>query len=166
MLLSLCVASLGRAMQRQADNRNYLVTQVNSTPYTRAASSADIVKAFGFLARYRSLRGSTADDEFADEVEYNFGRAFHQLGLLSHISLLPLLSHNGRCRSRSSELLCRAVLRGRCTPTTTTTQEPPKEQPTRFRATTAWRCIDTSTITSTTPIGIPTATCPSPNAAN
>jgi len=67
VLLSLCVASLGRAMQRQADNRNYLVTQ-----------------AFGFLARYRNIRGGTDDDEFADEVEYNFGRAFHQLGLLSH----------------------------------------------------------------------------------
>ncbi|TDL19819.1 TPR-like protein [Rickenella mellea] len=65
--LSLAVASIGRAMQRQADNRNYLITQ-----------------ALGFLTQYRSLRGSADDAPFVDEVEYNFGRAFHQLGLLTH----------------------------------------------------------------------------------
>jgi general transcription factor 3C polypeptide 3 (transcription factor C subunit 4) len=35
-----------------------------------------------FLSRYRALRG-TAWDEIS-EVEYNFGRMFQQLGLLSH----------------------------------------------------------------------------------
>ncbi|EIN05645.1 TPR-like protein [Punctularia strigosozonata HHB-11173 SS5] len=60
--LSMVIASLGRAMQRQADNRNHLLAQ-----------------AFAFLSKYRQLRA----DEAEDEVEYNFGRAFQQLGLHS-----------------------------------------------------------------------------------
>ncbi|EIW58576.1 TPR-like protein [Trametes versicolor FP-101664 SS1] len=63
-LVSLClaIASVGRAMQRQSDNRHHLITQ-----------------GMAFLTRYRELRGETA--EGLDEVEYNFGRVFHQLGL-------------------------------------------------------------------------------------
>ena len=34
---------------------------------------------FAFLSRYRTLRGGDAND--VDEVDYNFGRAFQQLGL-------------------------------------------------------------------------------------
>ncbi|TFK50646.1 TPR-like protein [Heliocybe sulcata] len=64
--LSLAVASLGRAMQRQADNRHHLVTQ-----------------AMAFLSKYRTLR-TEARPSRIDEVEYNFGRAFQQLGLHSH----------------------------------------------------------------------------------
>jgi len=64
--LSLAVASLGRAMQRQADNRHHLVTQ-----------------AIAFLTKYRTLRTET-DPGNLNEVEYNFGRAFQQLGLHSH----------------------------------------------------------------------------------
>ncbi|KZT34747.1 TPR-like protein [Sistotremastrum suecicum HHB10207 ss-3] len=60
--LAVGVACLGRAMQRQADNRNYMITQ-----------------GFAFLSRYRKLRGG--QDEDVDEVDYNFGRAFQQLGL-------------------------------------------------------------------------------------
>ncbi|EKM52010.1 uncharacterized protein PHACADRAFT_150922 [Phanerochaete carnosa HHB-10118-sp] len=60
--LSLAIASMGRAMQRQADNRHHL-----------------IVQAMAFLSKYRDLRG----DDAPGEVEYNFGRAFHHLGLLS-----------------------------------------------------------------------------------
>ncbi|KAI0696177.1 TPR-like protein [Cytidiella melzeri] len=60
--LCLAIASIGRAMQRQADNRHHLVTQ-----------------GLAFLTRYRDFRGEDAPDE----VEYNFGRAFHQLGLLT-----------------------------------------------------------------------------------
>ena len=60
--MTLAIASLGRAMQRQSDNRNYLVVQ-----------------AMGFMAKYRKLRGPT-DESYADEIEYNFGRAYHQLG--------------------------------------------------------------------------------------
>ncbi|THH30538.1 hypothetical protein EUX98_g3645, partial [Antrodiella citrinella] len=63
--LCLAIASVGRAMQRPADNRHHLVTQ-----------------GLAFLAKYRKIRGE--DMEHLDEVEYNFGRAFHQLGLLTH----------------------------------------------------------------------------------
>ncbi|KAI0063565.1 TPR-like protein [Artomyces pyxidatus] len=62
--LCLAIASMGRAMQRQADNRHHLITQ-----------------AMAFLSRYRELR--QADAHGMDEVEFNFGRAFQQLGLHS-----------------------------------------------------------------------------------
>ncbi|KDQ49967.1 hypothetical protein JAAARDRAFT_42458 [Jaapia argillacea MUCL 33604] len=64
--LSLAIASLGRAMQRQADNRHHLVAQ-----------------ALAFLTKYRALR-TEVDSGRLDEVEYNFGRVFQQLGLHSH----------------------------------------------------------------------------------
>jgi len=35
-----------------------------------------------FLSRYRTLRGGDAQE--LDEVEYNFGRAFQQLGLQTY----------------------------------------------------------------------------------
>jgi len=60
--LCLAIASFGRAMQRQADNRHHLVAQ-----------------GMAFLSQYRKLRGADAAD--LDEVEFNFGRAFQQLGL-------------------------------------------------------------------------------------
>ncbi|KAI0269808.1 TPR-like protein [Gloeopeniophorella convolvens] len=62
--LGLAIASMGRAMQRQSDNRHHLIAQ-----------------AMAFLTRYRALRQS--DEAESDEVEYNFGRAFQQLGLHS-----------------------------------------------------------------------------------
>jgi len=62
--LGLAIASMGRAMQRQSDNRHHLVAQ-----------------AMAFLTRYRALRQAEAAE--SDEVEYNFGRAFQQLGLHS-----------------------------------------------------------------------------------
>ncbi|KAF8055211.1 hypothetical protein FPV67DRAFT_1598050 [Lyophyllum atratum] len=63
--LCLAIASIGRAMQRQSDNRHHLITQ-----------------AMAFLSQYRKLR--SPDPQGMGEVEYNFGRAFHQLGLYSH----------------------------------------------------------------------------------
>jgi len=63
--LCLAIASVGRAMQRQSDNRHHLVVQ-----------------AMAFLSKYRNLRGVA--DQGVREVEYNFGRTFHQLGLYSH----------------------------------------------------------------------------------
>ncbi|KAJ7259647.1 TPR-like protein [Mycena rebaudengoi] len=63
--LSLAVASIGRGMQRQCDNRQHL-----------------IVQAMGFMSRYRNLRA--VDGDHVVEVEFNFGRLFHQLGLYSH----------------------------------------------------------------------------------
>ncbi|KAF8327415.1 uncharacterized protein EI90DRAFT_3127081 [Cantharellus anzutake] len=61
--LSLAVACIGRAMQRQADNRHHLV-----------------VEAMAFMSEYRKYRRPSQRE---DEIEYNFGRAFHQLGLYS-----------------------------------------------------------------------------------
>ncbi|KAJ6595740.1 hypothetical protein DFH09DRAFT_146419 [Mycena vulgaris] len=63
--LSLAMATMGRAMQRQSDNRHQLITQ-----------------ALGLLTRYRQLRQEQPDG--IGEIEYNFGRAFQQLGLYSH----------------------------------------------------------------------------------
>ncbi|KIM89674.1 hypothetical protein PILCRDRAFT_812481 [Piloderma croceum F 1598] len=63
--LSLAIASIGRAMQRQSDNRHHLITQ-----------------GMAFLSRYRALRKSSPKG--IDEIEFNFGRAFQQLGLYSH----------------------------------------------------------------------------------
>ncbi|KDQ11782.1 hypothetical protein BOTBODRAFT_113883 [Botryobasidium botryosum FD-172 SS1] len=64
--LSLAVSYLGRAMQRQSDNRHHMVAE-----------------AMAFLTRYRRLRLGTEPGHM-DEVEFNFGRAFHQLGLYSY----------------------------------------------------------------------------------
>ena len=61
--LCLAVASMGRAMQRQADNRHHLIAQ-----------------SMAFLTRYRELRSS--DPNGLQEVEFNFGRAFQTLGAL------------------------------------------------------------------------------------
>ncbi|KAJ7734190.1 hypothetical protein DFH07DRAFT_129989 [Mycena maculata] len=66
-MISICitVASLGRAVQRQCDNRHHLITQ-----------------AVAFLARYRALRTIHGDHRI--EIEFNVGRTFHHLGLYSH----------------------------------------------------------------------------------
>lgn len=55
--LTLGIAYLLRAMSRQTDNRAHQIAQ-----------------GLGFLSQYRALKGS------CQEVEYNFGRAFHHLG--------------------------------------------------------------------------------------
>ncbi|ESK86429.1 TPR-like protein [Moniliophthora roreri MCA 2997] len=62
--LCLAIASIGRAMQRQSDNRHHLITQ-----------------GLAFLSQYRSLR--KGDPRHLSEVEFNFGRTFQQLGLHS-----------------------------------------------------------------------------------
>ncbi|KAM0750023.1 TPR-like protein [Meredithblackwellia eburnea MCA 4105] len=58
---SLGIAYLHRAMNRQTDNRQHQIAQ-----------------AMGFFSQYRKLRGP------CQEVEYNFGRFFHQIGLQSY----------------------------------------------------------------------------------
>ncbi|EGN99637.1 hypothetical protein SERLA73DRAFT_159861 [Serpula lacrymans var. lacrymans S7.3] len=63
--LCLAIASIGRAMQRQSDNRHHLIAQ-----------------GMAFLSQYRTLRKSCPDG--LAEVEFNFGRAFQQLGLHTH----------------------------------------------------------------------------------
>ncbi|QRV85565.1 TPR-2 domain protein [Ceratobasidium sp. AG-Ba] len=60
--LSLGTACIGRAMQRQADNRNHMVAQ-----------------GFAFLHKYRSLRAGNGPLQM-EEVDYNLGRGFQQLG--------------------------------------------------------------------------------------
>ncbi|KAL1745068.1 hypothetical protein HDZ31DRAFT_37197 [Schizophyllum fasciatum] len=64
LCLLLAIASLGRAMQRQADNRHHLVAQ-----------------ALAFLTKYRASRREVCGGK--GEADYNFGRAFQQLGLFS-----------------------------------------------------------------------------------
>ncbi|KAG9310821.1 hypothetical protein JVU11DRAFT_8674 [Chiua virens] len=61
--LCLGLSSLGRAMQRQADNRNHLVAQ-----------------GMACLSQYRAAR-RRAGEHVLPEIEFNFGRAFQQLGL-------------------------------------------------------------------------------------
>ena len=39
------------------------------------------MQGLAFLSKYRTLRGKEVSG--LDEIEYNFGRAFHQLGQLS-----------------------------------------------------------------------------------
>lgn len=76
--ISITVASLGRALQRQCDNRHHLVTQVvlfrNYWVYRKLTHD----QAIAFLARYRSLRAVHGDHTV--EIEYNVGRTFHHLG--------------------------------------------------------------------------------------
>ncbi|KIJ10452.1 hypothetical protein PAXINDRAFT_182044 [Paxillus involutus ATCC 200175] len=63
--LCLGISSLGRATQRQSDNRNHLIAQ-----------------GMGFLSQYRAIR-RRAGEHVLPEIEFNFGRAFQQLGLHS-----------------------------------------------------------------------------------
>ncbi|KAF5389367.1 hypothetical protein D9757_004269 [Collybiopsis confluens] len=72
--LSLAIASVGRAMQRQSDNRHHLIAQ-----------------GMAFLSKYRSLRA--ADPARVCEVEYNFGRMFQQLGIPVLAPVLMRLSY-------------------------------------------------------------------------
>ncbi|KIM61704.1 hypothetical protein SCLCIDRAFT_1215803 [Scleroderma citrinum Foug A] len=61
--LCLAISSLGRAMQRQSDNRHHLIAQ-----------------GMVFLSHYRRIRKQDGDPVLP-EIEFNFGRAFQQLGL-------------------------------------------------------------------------------------
>ncbi|KAG8934610.1 transcription factor TFIIIC subunit tfc4 [Tulasnella sp. 417] len=60
--LCLAIASASRAMQRQSDNRHHMIAQ-----------------GLAFIQRYKEIR----KDKQVEEVDYNLGRLFHQLGLLS-----------------------------------------------------------------------------------
>ncbi|KZO92429.1 HCP-like protein [Calocera viscosa TUFC12733] len=63
LCLSLAIAYLGRSMQRQSDNRHH-----------------QLVQGLAFLTRYKTIRQSAND--YAEEIEYNFGRYFHHIGVL------------------------------------------------------------------------------------
>ncbi|UZJ52356.1 hypothetical protein CBS101457_001676 [Exobasidium rhododendri] len=62
--LTSAIACFGRAQNRQVDNRHQV-----------------IVQGFAFLDRYRTLRRDQSLAASSSEVEYNFGRTFHLLGL-------------------------------------------------------------------------------------
>jgi general transcription factor 3C polypeptide 3 (transcription factor C subunit 4) len=72
--LSIGLAYLHRAMQRQADNRHILVLQGMTFvfQYYRAIQER--------ARRYTANQGAA----MRQEAEYNVARAFHQTGLLSH----------------------------------------------------------------------------------
>ena len=78
--LSLAVAYLGRAMQRQADNRHYMIAQVNADFSYAGSDLLKTSQSLAFLSQYRNIR--LQDQANIDEVEFNFGRAFHQIGRL------------------------------------------------------------------------------------
>ncbi|KAJ4480918.1 hypothetical protein J3R30DRAFT_3462311 [Lentinula aciculospora] len=83
--LSLAIASVGRAMQRQSDNRHHLIAQ-----------------GMAFLSKYRSIR--SVDPFRLSEVEFNFGRMFQQLGLhslaVSHYERVLRLAETQKTENR------------------------------------------------------------------
>lgn len=62
--LTTAIACLGRAQNRQVDNRHQVILQ-----------------AFAFLHHYRQLRTNSDEPHSLSEVAYNFARSFHRLGL-------------------------------------------------------------------------------------
>ncbi|KAJ7143345.1 TPR-like protein [Mycena crocata] len=85
--LCLAIAFIGRAMQCKSDNRRLM-----------------IVQGMGFLTRYRQLRQE--ESEGLGEVEFNFGRAFQQLGLHSyavkHYEKVLELTETANCNCKAS----------------------------------------------------------------
>jgi general transcription factor 3C polypeptide 3 (transcription factor C subunit 4) len=67
-------------MQRQADNRHYMIAQVGAGALLLHPFHEPIPQSLAFLTQYRSIR--LKDQANIDEVEFNFGRAFHQIGRL------------------------------------------------------------------------------------
>jgi len=63
--LSLAHAYLARSLQRQCDNKMHMTTL-----------------GVTFLSRYRAIRKQDESDDLLEEIEYNFGRAFHGVGEL------------------------------------------------------------------------------------
>lgn len=94
--LLLAIAYVGRAFQRQCDNRNYCVVTVRrlvsllrlvlSSFQLMFSSLLALVQGMTFLDRYRKLH---PEGEDADEVEYNFGTMFHRMGESRRVFSLP-----------------------------------------------------------------------------
>jgi general transcription factor 3C polypeptide 3 (transcription factor C subunit 4) len=87
--LTSAIACFGRAQNRQVDNRHQV-----------------IVQGFAFLNRYRALR--KAQGRTSSEVAYNFGRAFHLLGLYQlavphYEEVLQMHESNRKSASRRPE---------------------------------------------------------------
>lgn len=76
--LCLAVSSLGRAMQRQSDNRHHLIAQVRKWDDFRRLFLT-CLQGMVFLSHYRRIRKQDGDPVLP-EIEFNFGRAFQQLG--------------------------------------------------------------------------------------
>ena len=88
-------------MQRQADNRHHMIAQVGLFP----ACVKLILSSFqglAFMSQYRKIRARDSDS--TQEVEYNFGRLFHQIGQ-------PLLLH-GQGGRLTTLKACSRMLRG------------------------------------------------------
>lgn len=69
-------AFFGRSMNRQSDNRNYQIAQVSLvTLHGHKLTSQGLA----FLTKYRKL--APKDPESQEEVEYNYGRSFHGIGM-------------------------------------------------------------------------------------
>ncbi|KAF8126331.1 hypothetical protein EV363DRAFT_1174437 [Boletus edulis] len=87
MCLCFALSSLGRAMQRQADNRNHLIAQ-----------------GMACLSQYRTARRQ-AGEHVLPEIEFNFGRAFQQLGLhtlaVTHYEKVLQLAEEGKADDMS-----------------------------------------------------------------
>ncbi|WOO80159.1 Transcription factor tau subunit sfc4 [Vanrija pseudolonga] len=83
LCLFIAQAFFGRALVRQSDNRNYQIAQ-----------------GLAFLARYRKL--SPQDVVSQEEVEYNYGRAFHGLGIV-HLAVKHYETVLESVRSRVAE---------------------------------------------------------------
>ena len=83
--LSLAHAYLARSLQRQCDNKLHMTTL-----------------GVTFLSRYRAIRKQDASDDLLEEIEYNFGRAFHGIGELDG-------RLNARC-TRADVTLCLGIL--------------------------------------------------------
>jgi general transcription factor 3C polypeptide 3 (transcription factor C subunit 4) len=78
LCLSLAVSTLGRSLGRRADNRQHLLVQVRvNKPWYLVTILIGCLQGVAFLEEYRKHRGK--DNLATQEVEYNFGRFFHQL---------------------------------------------------------------------------------------
>ena len=80
LCLMIAQAYFGRAMTRQSDNRNYQISQVcGFSPWRRVGIRVD-AQGLAFLTKYRKFSGK--DQLSQEEVEFNYGRAFHGIGEL------------------------------------------------------------------------------------
>jgi len=85
LCLMIAQAYLGRAMTRQSDNRNFQISQVGAeVPHPPFAVFGDgpgrvaDKQGLAFLTKYRKY--SRKDELSQEEVEFNYGRAFHGIG--------------------------------------------------------------------------------------
>lgn len=69
VLLSIGLSYIHHSLKRQSDNRHYL-----------------IVQGLSFMQEYRKVRGASSVPQERQEVEFNFARVWHMLGL-AHLAI-------------------------------------------------------------------------------